>query len=108
DQAEAAFRRAHELQPENLLALAGIASVADRRGEHAQARVLAEQVLAAQPGYPDALMVLARADLADRNFDAAEAHVRTMTADPRPPPPILKLAQGRGERIAAERERKFD
>ena len=106
--AETAFRRAHELQPDNLLALSGLASVADRKGEHAQARAFAEQVLAAEPGYPDAVLVLARADLAARDFEAAETRVRAMIADPRTPPPMLKLGQALADRIATERERKFD
>ncbi len=108
DEAEAAFRRAHDLQPDNLLALAGLASIADRRGEHPQARAFAEQVLAAEPGYPDAVLVVARADLANRDFAAAEARVQAMIADPRTPPPMLKLAQALAERIAVDRERKFD
>jgi tetratricopeptide (TPR) repeat protein len=108
EQAEAAFRRAHDLQPDNLLALAGLASVADRRGQHADARAFAEQVLAAEPGYPDAVLVLARAELAERNFEAAETRVRAMMADPRTPPPMVKLAQALVDRIATERDRKFD
>jgi tetratricopeptide (TPR) repeat protein len=108
EDAEAAFRRAYELEPENLLAIAGLASTASRRGDHAQARGFADQVLAAQPGYPDAVLVLARADLADRDFTAGEARLRALMADPRVPPPILKLAQALLDQFAADRDRKFD
>src|SRR5437764_3018001 len=54
------FRRAAELQPDNLLAVAGLASTASRAGRHAEARAFAQQVLAVEPGFPDALVVLAR------------------------------------------------
>ena len=108
DEAEAAFRRAYELAPENLLAIAGLASTASRRGDHAEARGLAERVLKAEPGYPDAVLVLARADLAERDFAAGETRLRAMMADPRIPPTVLKLAQGLLDQIAADRDRKFD
>ena len=108
DEAEAAFRTAHEREPENLLAIAGLASTASRKNDHAAARTFAEQVLAAEPGYPDAVLVLARADLAERDFDAGEARLRAMIADPRVPPPMVKLAQGMLDQFAADRDRKFD
>jgi tetratricopeptide (TPR) repeat protein len=108
DDAEAAFRKGYELEPANLLAIAGLASTASRREDHAAARGFAEQVLAAEPGYPDAVLVLARADLAERDFAVGEARLRAMLADPRVPPPILQLAQGMIDQFAAARERKFD
>ncbi|HLZ76517.1 tetratricopeptide repeat protein [Phenylobacterium sp.] len=107
-EAEAAFAKAYELEPGNLLAIAGLASTASRKDDHATARRFAEQVLAAEPGYPDAVLVLARADLAERDFDAGEARLRAMIADPRVPPPMVKLAQAMLDQFAADRERKFD
>jgi tetratricopeptide (TPR) repeat protein len=108
EEAEATFRRAYELQPDNLLAIAGLASTASRRGDHAEARGFAERVLKAEPGYPDAVLVLTRADLAERDFAAGETRLRAMMADPRIPPTVLKLAQGLLDQIAADRDRKFD
>ncbi|MGZ6015749.1 MAG: tetratricopeptide repeat protein [Phenylobacterium sp.] len=108
EEAEAAFRKAHELDATNLLAIAGMASTASRKNDHAAARGFAEQVLKVEPGYPDAVLVLARADLADRDFAAGEARLRAMIADPRVPPPVLKLAQGLLDQFAADRDRKFD
>ncbi len=108
DEAEAAFRTAHDLEPENLLAIAGLASTASRKDDHAAARRFAEQVLAAEPGYPDAVLVLARADLAERDFAAGEARLQAMMADPRVPPPMVKLAQAMLDQFAADRDRKFD
>jgi tetratricopeptide (TPR) repeat protein len=81
--AEAAYRRAIELQPENLLAVAGLASLASRGGRHPEARALAEQVMQAEPGYPEAVIVLAKADLAQGLFAEADARLRAMIADPR-------------------------
>jgi tetratricopeptide (TPR) repeat protein len=107
-EAEAAFRQAYELQPENLLAIAGLASTASRRGDHTDARGFAQRVLAVEPGYPDAVLVLARADLADRDFAAAETRLKAMMTDPRNPPTVLKLGQDLLDQVAAERERKFD
>src|SRR5204862_339772 len=53
--AEAAYRRAVELHPGHLLAISGLASLAARRGRPAEARGFAEAVLAAEPGYPEAV-----------------------------------------------------
>jgi len=92
--AEAAYRRAVELQPGHLVAISGLASLAGRRGRSTEARELAGQVLAAQPNYPDAVMVLAQADLADGRPDVGEARLYDLLADPRPTVEQRALAQG--------------
>ncbi|WP_372785212.1 sulfotransferase [Phenylobacterium sp.] len=92
--AEAAYDRAVALDPRSLAALSGLASLASRRGRHAEARALAEQVVAGQPDYPDALMVLAQADLAERRFADGEARLRRLIADPRATPVQQALANG--------------
>jgi tetratricopeptide (TPR) repeat protein len=92
--AGAAYSRALELQPGNLVALAGAASLASRRGAHAEARVLAEQVLKSAPGYPDAVMTLASAELAQGKPAAAEARLRELIIDPRATPQQQALAEG--------------
>jgi type IV pilus assembly protein PilF len=81
--AEAAYNRAWALQPENLLAIGGLASIASRGGRHAEARALAERVLQAEPGYPEAVIAIVRADLAEGRRDAAEKAVAALVADPR-------------------------
>jgi tetratricopeptide (TPR) repeat protein len=91
---EAAYRRAVELQPGHLMAISGLASLASRRGRNAEARALAGQVLAAQPNYPDAVMVLAQADLAEGKAQDGEARLNGLLADPRPTPEQRALAQG--------------
>jgi Flp pilus assembly protein TadD len=92
--AEPAYRRAIELQPGHLAAICGLASLASRRGRSAEARELAGQVLAAQPNYPDAVMVLAQADLAEGNPQDGEARLYELLADPRPTTEQRALAQG--------------
>lgn len=108
EEAELAFRRAMELQPENLLAVAGLASTASRAGRHAEARAFAEQVLAVEPGYPDAVIVLARADLAEGDFTGAEARLRGVVADSRTPEGQRDLAQSLIDDMAPSKNRKFD
>ena len=92
--AEADYRRAVELQPGNLAAISGLASLAGRRGRHAEARALAEQVLAGQPNYPDAVMVLAQADMAEGHPQDGEARIYELLGDGRPTVEQRALAQG--------------
>jgi len=108
DEAETAFRRAMELQPQNLLAVAGLASVASRAGRHAEARGFAQQVLAAEPGYPDALIVLARADVADGDAAAAETRLKAVVEDARTPQVQREAAQALLDDLKPAKGRKFD
>jgi tetratricopeptide (TPR) repeat protein len=106
--AEAAFRRAHELQPQNLLAISGLASAAIRGGRYEEARAHAAEVLAAEPGYPEAVTVLARADLAQGLYDAGEARLTALIADPRASESQRDFARKLLDDFAQERTRKFD
>ena len=92
--AKVAYARALELEPANLAAMAGAASLANREGAHDEARVLAETVLRAAPGYPDAVMTLASAELAAAEAPAAEARLRELVVDPRATAQQQALAQG--------------
>ena len=65
-----------------------------RRGAHAEARALAERVLAAQPGFPDAVNVVAAADLAAGDAPASQARLEAVIADPRLTAQQLAIAQG--------------
>ena len=108
EEAEAAYRRAYDLQPDNLLAMSGLASTASRAGRHAEAREFAEKVLAGEPGYPDAVVVLARADLAEGYYADGENRLQALIADSRVPPgvrDVIKTLQGE---IDAAKSRKFD
>jgi tetratricopeptide (TPR) repeat protein len=94
DAAADAYRRALELQAGNLLALAGLASLHSRRGQHASARQLAEQVLRIEPNYPNAVMSLAAAEIAAGVPKEAEVALRSLLADPRPSRLEKSLARG--------------
>lgn len=106
--AEAAYRRALTLQGDNLLALAGIAGVCARAGRYEEARHCAERVLAAEPGYPDAVLALARADLGEARYDDGEARLEALVADPRAAGPQRDLARQLIAEIGGARVRKFD
>jgi tetratricopeptide (TPR) repeat protein len=108
DESEASYRQAHELEPQNLLAIAGLASCASRAGRHAEARGFAEQVVALEPGYPEAVLVLGRADLAEGRYDAGTARLAELVAAPQTPAPHRALAQSLMAEIQAQRTRKFD
>ena len=64
--------RALELDPGNLAAQGALASIATHRGEHDEARGWARKVLARIPGYPDAVLSLAAAELASGATDSAQ------------------------------------
>lgn len=93
-EAEAAHRRALELEPENLGAMQGCANLLSRRGAHAEARPLAEAVLAAEPNFPDAVMVLAAADAAEGHAGRAQARLEMLAGDERLTPHQRALAYG--------------
>jgi tetratricopeptide (TPR) repeat protein len=82
-ESEAAYRRALELQAENLGAVQGLANLLSRRGAHAEARPLAEAVLAAEPNFPDAVMVLAAADAAEGFGERAQRRLELLVGDER-------------------------
>jgi tetratricopeptide (TPR) repeat protein len=81
--ARSSHLRALELDPGNLAAMAALGSIATHRGEHAEARRWAEQLLARVPGYPDGVLSLAAAELADGATARAESLLRGLLADPR-------------------------
>jgi tetratricopeptide (TPR) repeat protein len=92
--AQASHLRALELDPDNLAAMGSLASIATHRGEHAQARHWAEQLLARVPGFPDAVLSLAAADLAGGAIDRAEALLRALLRDRRAGPSDRARAHG--------------
>jgi tetratricopeptide (TPR) repeat protein len=75
--------RAFELDPRNFSATAALASIATHRGQYEEAREWAQRTLRIVPGFPDALMCLAAADLADGNRAAAESGLRRVINDSR-------------------------
>ena len=82
-QAQASHLRALELDPDNIAAMGSLASIATHRGEHAGARRWAERLLARVPGFPDAVLSVAAADLAGGATARAEGALRELLADRR-------------------------
>jgi tetratricopeptide (TPR) repeat protein len=86
--------RALELEPGNLAAMAALASIATHRGEHEEAQQWAERALIAAPGYPDAVMSLAAAELAGGTTDRAESLLHQLILDSRAGPSDKARAAG--------------
>ena len=85
-------RRRWRATPDNLLARAGLASVYGRRGDHAAARKLGAEVLAAEPNYPPAAMLVAEAEIARGDTAQAQARLNALLEDPRLTPVERSLA----------------
>jgi tetratricopeptide (TPR) repeat protein len=92
--AEASYRRALELDANQGVALAGLARIASSRGAHREARELAERALASLPGFPDAVMSLAAAELGERQVNRAEVRLRALLTDSRLAPVERAYATG--------------
>ena len=82
-QAENAYRQALERDPGQGVALAGLARIASHRGAYPAARERAERALSVLPGYPDAVMSLARAEWGEKRVARAHALLRDLLADGR-------------------------
>jgi tetratricopeptide (TPR) repeat protein len=81
--AQASHLRALELDPDNIAAMGSLASIATHRGDHTGARRWAERLLARVPGFPDAVLSVAAADLAGGATARAETALRALLADRR-------------------------
>ena len=79
-EAERSYARALELDPANLVAKAGVASLCSHFGEHLAARAHAQAVLEAAPDHASAAIVLALADMAEGAPAAAETRIRGLIA----------------------------
>ena len=93
--ARAAHLRALELDPDSLAAMAALASIATHRGEHSEGRVWAERLIARVPGYPDAVLSLAAAELDDGQPGRAESLLRGVLGDARAG--VLDKARAEGQ-----------
>ncbi len=86
--------RALELDSGNLAAIAALASIATHRGQHQEARRWAEHTLGIAPFFPDAVLSLAAADLADGAGRSAEQRLQQLIIDPRTGPMDRTRATG--------------
>jgi tetratricopeptide (TPR) repeat protein len=94
EEAERCFTRAVEIDANQGVALAGLARIASSRGAHTDARAWAEKSLAALPGYPDAVLTLAAAELGEGNPGRAEVRLRALLTEPRLAPLERAYATG--------------
>jgi tetratricopeptide (TPR) repeat protein len=92
--AEASFQRALDLDANQGVALAGLARISSSRGAHREAREWAEKALAVLPGFPDAVMSLASAELGERQANRAEVRLRALLTDARLAPLERAYASG--------------
>ncbi len=75
--------RAFELEPKNFSATAALGSIATHRGQHEEAKEWAQRTLNIVPGFPDANLSLAAAELAGRDRASAEVRLRQVINDSR-------------------------
>jgi tetratricopeptide (TPR) repeat protein len=92
--AQQSHLRALELEPRNFVSMAALGSIATHRGEHREARQWAERTLAESPGFPDARLSLAAAELADGATARAETLLQKLIIDPRAGPSDRARATG--------------
>jgi Flp pilus assembly protein TadD len=92
--AQQSHLRALELEPGNLAATAALASIATHRGEHDEGRRWAEQALKLAPGFPDAVLSLAAAELASGAAPKAETLLHQLILDSRAGPSDKARATG--------------
>lgn len=92
--ARESYLRALELEPGNVAAMAALASIGARRGEHEETRQWAARALTASPGLPSAVISLATANLAGSALDESEKMLRQLIAGPRTDPSDRARATG--------------
>ncbi|HEY0800612.1 MAG TPA: sulfotransferase, partial [Steroidobacteraceae bacterium] len=92
--AQQSHLRALELEPGNFSATTALASIATHRGQHEEARQWAQRALKIVPGYPDAVLCLAAADLAGGELASAEKLLRPLIVDSRAGPSDRARATG--------------
>ena len=78
----ASYERALQRAPDMIDATARLASLASRRGDRAQARALADRVLAVEPRHAIAAFAHIVCDLAEGKFPEAEQRARAVAEDP--------------------------
>lgn len=93
--ARTAYQKAVDQNPENVQALAGLASAAAQIEDFAAAREYAQRALTRVPGQPTATLALARAEMAAGETAEAEARLQQMLKD-RSRLPLSAITMGFG------------
>ena len=93
-EAEASYRRAVELDPRQVAAMAGLAHISSRRGAYPAGRMWGKKALELVPGLPDAVMSLAVSDLGLGDKKEAETGVSALLRDTRLGPMERAYADG--------------
>jgi Flp pilus assembly protein TadD len=93
-EAESSYRRALEIDPNQVSAMAGLAHIASRRGAYPAGRMWAKKALDLVPGLPGAVMSLAISDLGLGDKKEAEAGVSALLQDSRLGPMERAYADG--------------
>lgn len=93
-QAEASFHRALDLDANQGMALVGLARLASTGGAYGDARGWAQRALAVLPGFPDAVLSLAAAELGEQDLAGAEGRIRALLSDSRLAPQERANANG--------------
>ena len=95
DRAGVAYRRALEIDPDQIIALAGLAVIAARRGAFAEAESLADRVLARAPDAADALMAKAEQLNPDILFvDGVYLMIDQVTGESNTPQALTNITRG--------------
>jgi tetratricopeptide (TPR) repeat protein len=82
DAARGFYERALRLAPDYAEPWVGLATLTARSGDAAGARAYAERALRLAPAHPAAVGVLAMAEIAEKQFEAAERRLRALLAGP--------------------------
>jgi tetratricopeptide (TPR) repeat protein len=92
--AEASYRRALAIDANQVMAMAGLAHIASRRGAYPAGRMWARKALEVVPGLPDAVMSLAISDLGLGDKQAAENGITVLLNNARLAPMERAYANG--------------
>ena len=76
--AQASYERAVKLDAAQAMALAGLSSIACRRGAYGDARSWAQKALAVAPGLPEGIISLAAVEFGERQLGRAEARLQKL------------------------------
>ncbi|HJW40090.1 MAG TPA: sulfotransferase [Rhizomicrobium sp.] len=98
ERAERSYREAHRLDPAMTDAVARLASLAARRGDHDRARTFADEALTRHPHHAVAHFAHVVCDLGDGRFGEAEQRARAIAGNPE----MMPLVRANATSFAAD------